>query len=106
SLSRGWWSDIPSGPRTLTISRRRVPDYPKRHQGRTRSLLTAKKPHLRRACAVGQGLEDDAGYATIRQTARAFTGASQFGGEANHDSQGAGACVTDGGDPSVPAATA
>ena len=51
-------------------------------------------------------MEDDAGYATIRQTARAFTGASQFGGEANHDSQGAGACVTDGGDPSVPAATA
>jgi len=39
-------------------------------------------------------LEDDAGCATIRQTARAFTGASQFGGEANHDSQGTEACAT------------
>src|SRR6476619_6091974 len=43
-----------------------------------KALLTARKPHLRPACAVGQGLEDDAGCATIRQTAWAFTGASRF----------------------------
>ena len=66
-LSRRWWSDISSGPRTRTLSRRRVPDYPRRHRGRTRSSLTAKKPHFRGACAMGQGLEDDS---AARQSGR------------------------------------
>ena len=40
---------------------------------------------------MGRGLEDEADGATIRPTARAFTGTSLLGREGNHASQ---ACVT------------